>query len=74
VLLEFDVAAYRAVTQILIEEAQMKRFWTAALVVPAVFALAACSVSTTPGGTTGEDDGTITLGFSQATQQSPFYV
>ena len=53
----------------------MKRSWTAALVVPAVLALAACSVSTTPGGSTdGESDGTITLGFSQATQQSPFYV
>jgi ribose transport system substrate-binding protein len=53
----------------------MKRFWTAAIVVPAVLALAACSVSTTPGGTTGGDpDDTITLGFSQATQQSPFYV
>jgi len=53
----------------------MKRSWTAALVVPAVLALAACSVSTTPTGSTGgESDGTITLGFSQATQQSPFYV
>jgi len=53
----------------------MKRSLTAALVIPAVLALAACSVSTTPGGAdTGDSDGTITLGFSQATQQSPFYV
>ena len=54
----------------------MKRTWYAALLVPVVLTLAACSVSTTPGGpgAAPEDDGTITLGFSQATQQSPFYV
>ncbi|MFC7328099.1 substrate-binding domain-containing protein [Marinactinospora rubrisoli] len=48
-------------------------------VVPAVLALAAsaCSVSTTPGGEGGGGgggDGELTIGFSQATQQSPFYV
>jgi len=54
----------------------MKRTWYAALLVPVALTLAACSVSTTPGGPGAEpeDDGTITLGFSQATQQSPFYV
>lgn len=55
----------------------MKRVWYAAVVLPAVLALAACSVSTNPGGDSSggsDDDGTITLGFSQATQQSPFYV
>ncbi|PZG14454.1 sugar ABC transporter substrate-binding protein [Nonomuraea aridisoli] len=40
--------------------------------------MSACSVSTTPGGTTQgagqQDDGPIAVGFSQATQQSPFYV
>ncbi|WP_220270023.1 substrate-binding domain-containing protein [Marinitenerispora sediminis] len=49
---------------------------------PAVLGLAvaasACSVSTTPGGESGGNggngDGTVTIGFSQATQQSPFYV
>jgi ribose transport system substrate-binding protein len=42
---------------------------------PIAIALAACSVSTTPGGAAdGAGDGEITIGFSQATQQSPFYV
>lgn len=40
--------------------------------------LTGCSVTTTPGGegarAGGADDGTISIGFSQATQQSPFYV
>ncbi|MER6831161.1 substrate-binding domain-containing protein [Streptosporangium sp. NPDC000563] len=44
----------------------------------ALTAMSACSVSSTPGGSTaGADqkaDGAITIGFSQATQQSPFYV
>lgn len=44
----------------------------------AALALSACSVSTTPGGGgAGDDapaDGEISIGFSQATQQSPFYV
>ncbi|TDQ52188.1 substrate-binding domain-containing protein [Actinorugispora endophytica] len=41
-------------------------------------ALSACSLSTTPGGSDsgggGADDGSVVIGFSQATQQSPFYV
>ncbi|TDC07596.1 sugar ABC transporter substrate-binding protein [Nonomuraea longispora] len=42
-------------------------------------ALAACSVSTTPGGSTADTGqeaggGPLVIGFSQATQQSPFYV
>ncbi|GLU47163.1 substrate-binding domain-containing protein [Nocardiopsis ansamitocini] len=43
----------------------------------AVAALSACSLSTTPGGSAGGEggsDGPIVIGFSQATQQSPFYV
>lgn len=41
--------------------------------------LPACSVSTTPGGSgddggDGGSDGSLVIGFSQATQQSPFYV
>ncbi|MBL3698791.1 sugar ABC transporter substrate-binding protein [Leucobacter luti] len=40
--------------------------------------LTGCSVSTTPGGGSGSDGGAgsgeISIGFSQATQQSPFYV
>lgn len=39
--------------------------------------LAACSVSTTPGGSDkagGKRSDTLSIGFSQATQQSPFYV
>ncbi len=54
----------------------MKRAWYAALIVPVIaLALSACSVTTTPGGdSTAKSDGTITVGFSQATQQSPFYV
>ena len=55
-----------------------KRFIAVAVVIPAVLALAACSVSTTPGGDTTSTKAaagkTITIGFSQATQQSPFYV
>ncbi|MGR6918212.1 substrate-binding domain-containing protein [[Actinomadura] parvosata] len=43
-----------------------------------ITALSACSVSTTPGGSTAageqKQDGPIAIGFSQATQQSPFYV
>ncbi|MEU6717118.1 substrate-binding domain-containing protein [Nonomuraea sp. NPDC046802] len=43
-----------------------------------VTALSACSVSTAPGGSaegTGKPaDGPVAIGFSQATQQSPFYV
>ncbi|GAA1634689.1 substrate-binding domain-containing protein [Nonomuraea maheshkhaliensis] len=47
-----------------------------------VTALTACSVSTSPGGSTDsstgaagqKDDGPVAIGFSQATQQSPFYV
>lgn len=41
-------------------------------------ALSGCAVSTTPGGDGGggsdADGGELTVGFSQATQQSPFYV
>lgn len=40
-------------------------------------ALSACAVSTTPGGGGSDDDaadGDISIGFSQATQQSPFYI
>jgi ribose transport system substrate-binding protein len=50
------------------------------LIIPSllVAALTACSVSTTPGGsaetTGGQSDGPVAIGFSQATQQSPFYV
>ncbi|MGW4734473.1 substrate-binding domain-containing protein [Streptomyces shenzhenensis] len=43
----------------------------------AVLSLAACSVSTTPSGGDGGNKkatGTLSIGFSQATQQSPFYV
>ncbi|MER7970408.1 substrate-binding domain-containing protein [Streptomyces sp. NPDC096080] len=43
----------------------------------AIASLAACSVSTTPGGSdqaTGKKSDTLSIGFSQATQQSPFYV
>ncbi|MBT2227922.1 substrate-binding domain-containing protein [Nonomuraea sp. NEAU-A123] len=44
----------------------------------ALTALSACSVSATPGGATAgssqKAEGPITIGFSQATQQSPFYV
>ncbi|GAA3583014.1 substrate-binding domain-containing protein [Klugiella xanthotipulae] len=55
----------------------MKRLSYALVAVPIVLVLAACT--STPGGTTGENtagasDGTVTVGFSQATQQSPFYV
>ncbi|PRY00606.1 ribose transport system substrate-binding protein [Allonocardiopsis opalescens] len=46
--------------------------------VSAAALLSACSVSTTPGGdAAGGDsgsDGSLVIGFSQATQQSPFYV
>ncbi|WP_440710659.1 substrate-binding domain-containing protein [Herbiconiux sp. YIM B11900] len=47
-----------------------------AVAAPLALVLSACSVSTTPGGDTGtgSSDGTVTIGFSQATQQSPFYV
>ncbi|MEV0387951.1 substrate-binding domain-containing protein [Nonomuraea sp. NPDC050643] len=43
-----------------------------------IAALSACSVSTTPGGAAKDAgqqaDGPVAIGFSQATQQSPFYV
>jgi len=54
----------------------MKKPWLLAAVAPIVMVLAACSVTTSPGGGGGggDDDGEITVGFSQATQQSPFYV
>lgn len=55
----------------------MKRTWYLAMLVPVVLVLAACSVSTSPGGatnTSGTKSGPITIGFSNATQQSPFYV
>jgi len=49
-----------------------------ATIAAAALVLSACSVSTTPGGGSGDDDavadGDISIGFSQATQQSPFYV
>lgn len=52
-----------------------RRLLALATFTPVLLALAACSVTTTPGGAAEpEDDGTITVGFSQATQQSPFYV
>lgn len=43
----------------------------------AALVLTSCSLSTSPGGGAAEDggsDGEISIGFSQATQQSPFYV
>lgn len=43
----------------------------------AALALSACGVSTTPGGGSDDEapaDGEISIGFSQAIQQSPFYV
>ncbi|WP_220131281.1 substrate-binding domain-containing protein [Streptomyces sp. PT12] len=51
----------------------------ASIAISGFLAIAACSVSTTPGGDDndggGSDgDGSVTIGFSQATQQSPFYV
>ncbi|WP_222623301.1 substrate-binding domain-containing protein [Streptomyces armeniacus] len=55
----------------------MKRIFSTAVAISVPLALAACSVSTTPGGDSGErkkSDGSLTIGFSQATQQSPFYV
>lgn len=54
----------------------MKKPWLLAAVAPIVMVLTACSVTTSPGGGGGggDDDGEITVGFSQATQQSPFYV
>lgn len=48
-----------------------------AAVAAAALALSACSVSTTPDGGSDDNapaDGEIAIGFSQATQQSPFYV
>ncbi|WP_241562656.1 substrate-binding domain-containing protein [Streptomyces hoynatensis] len=46
--------------------------------ISSLMALAACSVSTTPGGDGNKDnadnDGPVSIGFSLATQQSPFYV
>lgn len=52
----------------------MQQRWFSVAAVAAALALTACSVSTTPGGGEGDDDGAITVGFSDATQQSPFYV
>lgn len=53
----------------------MKKAWRLAALAPVVLLLAACSVTTNPGGGGDTpDDGVITVGFSQATQQSPFYV
>ncbi|WBU39264.1 substrate-binding domain-containing protein [Homoserinibacter sp. YIM 151385] len=52
-----------------------KSLLIAAMAAPALLALSACSVTTSPGGAGGgDDDGTLKVGFSQATQQSPFYV
>ncbi|WP_234320247.1 substrate-binding domain-containing protein, partial [Streptomyces sp. SBT349] len=51
---------------------------SASIAISGLMAMAACSVSTTPGGSDNDDDGggdgSVTIGFSQATQQSPFYV
>ncbi|PSK96567.1 monosaccharide ABC transporter substrate-binding protein (CUT2 family) [Murinocardiopsis flavida] len=47
------------------------------LAAAAALALTGCSLSTSPGGAGakgGDSDGKISIGFSQATQQSPFYV
>ncbi len=55
----------------------MKRSWYLMMIVPVVLVLAGCSVSASPGGatdTSGAKSGPITIGFSNATQQSPFYV
>ncbi|QWT22699.1 substrate-binding domain-containing protein [Subtercola sp. PAMC28395] len=56
----------------------MKKSLRFAALIPIALILSACSVSTTPGGaaSTGSagTTGTVTIGFSQATQQSPFYV
>lgn len=55
----------------------MKRALYLTILVPAVISLAACSVSANPGGNpkpTAGASGPITIGFSNATQQSPFYV
>jgi ribose transport system substrate-binding protein len=56
-----------------------KNAWRFAALLPVVLILSACSVSTNPGGAVdtaaaGGTVGKITIGFSQATQQSPFYV
>lgn len=48
-----------------------------AAAITTVVTLSACSLSTTPGGASGGgsgSDGPVVIGFSQATQQSPFYV
>ncbi|TDD53821.1 sugar ABC transporter substrate-binding protein [Nonomuraea terrae] len=56
----------------------MRAFRSLTIPLLLVSLMSACSVSTTPGGTTegagGQDDGPVAIGFSQATQQSPFYV
>ena len=67
--------------QLLIKEAQVKLRKTGLLVAgfaAAALMLSGCSVSTTPGGGSGDEAGSssgeLSIGFSQATQQSPFYV
>ncbi|MFJ9030452.1 substrate-binding domain-containing protein [Streptomyces sp. NPDC102274] len=56
---------------------RMKRIFGMFVATSALASLAACSVSTTPGGTESggkKSTGSLSIGFSQATQQSPFYV
>ncbi|MFD0655939.1 hypothetical protein [Thermocatellispora tengchongensis] len=54
------------------------RLFTMPALLLAITALSACSVSATPGGSTAgaseKATGPVAIGFSQATQQSPFYV
>ncbi|MFE4368398.1 substrate-binding domain-containing protein [Streptomyces sp. NPDC056835] len=56
---------------------RMKRVFGIFIATSTLASLAACSVSTTPGGTESggkKSTGSLSIGFSQATQQSPFYV
>ncbi|WP_329378483.1 substrate-binding domain-containing protein [Streptomyces sp. NBC_01716] len=56
---------------------RIKRIFGIFIATSTLASLAACSVSTSPGGTDGggkKATGDLSIGFSQATQQSPFYV
>lgn len=55
----------------------MRRMFLIGAMAALVTAASACSVSTDPTGSGaggGDDDGKVVIGFSQVTQQSPFYV
>ncbi|MBG6089140.1 substrate-binding domain-containing protein [Actinomadura viridis] len=55
----------------------MRRMFLVGAVTAIVTAASACSVSTGPAGSSsdkGDKDGQVVIGFSQVTQQSPFYV